>query len=203
MLKNHSYKTVIFDLGNVLISWNPQKAVDILLKEDPSFNKEVQKIVQTPFWHLFDLGYITIPDLISHFSKDYSEKHLQQFLHKVMEFLLPIDFGLQILNQVQKKGVQTLILSNISQEFHNWINEKHPFLTTFSGGIFSYKVNALKPDFKIYKLLLEKYNLNPKDCLFIDDLESNVYSAKKMGINSVVFQENEEFLEQLRSLKVI
>ena len=61
------------------------------------------------------------------------------------------------------------------------------FLNNFDGGIISYKENLLKPEAEIYIKLLDTYNLNAEECLFIDDTLVNIEAANKLGINTLHF----------------
>ncbi|EFB40669.1 hypothetical protein pah_c197o055 [Parachlamydia acanthamoebae str. Hall's coccus] len=70
-------------------------------------------------------------------------------------------------------------------------------MQTFNGAVFSYQIHKMKPDFQIYRYLLDKYQLNPQNCLLIDDLEVNVFSAEKVGIDSILFEINDKIKEQL------
>lgn len=180
------YTSIIFDLGRVLFHWNP---VTSALKA-PFLPEKISSITQSPFWQLCDLGYITHSDLISHYSKEYSEEHLKHFLQIAMNDLRPLHEGLKLLECAKKCGYNTFILSNLSREFHDFLFKNHTFLRDFNGAIFSFEVQRLKPDFEIYDLLLRKYSLNPKHCLFFDDLDCNVYAAKKRGIDALQFDPN-------------
>ena len=61
------------------------------------------------------------------------------------------------------------------------------FIESFHGGVFSWKEKCLKPDARIYRILLKRYDLNPASCLFFDDREDNVVAACREGIHGVVF----------------
>ncbi|CCB87049.1 HAD family hydrolase [Parachlamydia acanthamoebae] len=196
-MQKQEYEIVIFDLGRVLFNWNPYQSAQDLIQSDPSFDLAIYTITQTPFWNLFDLGYISSKEMIEYFSEKFPSHHLSLFFEKVKEDLTIIDFGLEVLEKAQKKGCRTYILSNLSGEFHEWLTHKYPFLQTFNGAVFSYQIHKMKPDFQIYRYLLDKYQLNPQNCLFIDDLEVNVFSAEKVGIDSILFEINDKIKEQL------
>ena len=68
------------------------------------------------------------------------------------------------------------------------------------GMVVSYQVHILKPDARIYRCLLEKYNLNPAECVFLDDLEANTAAAKREGIGAITIASEEQLLRELDTL---
>lgn len=65
------------------------------------------------------------------------------------------------------------------------------------GGIFSYLVNCVKPDEEIYYKLFEKYDLNPAECVFIDDTPANIETARRLGMQGIVFESYEQSSSEL------
>lgn len=65
--------------------------------------------------------------------------------------------------------------------------EELGFINSFDGGVFSYKEKCIKPEEKIYKTLLTRYNIKPENAIFFDDRPENVEAAKMLGIQAVVF----------------
>ena len=68
------------------------------------------------------------------------------------------------------------------------------------GGIFSYEEKVIKPEATIYRLLLERYNLNAEECVFFDDVEKNVLAARETGIHGIVFENREQAMKELKGL---
>lgn len=196
-------KNVIFDLGRVLIDWEPQKIALELAEANPAFNPQIFKITQTPFWYLFDLGYINSAELIEHFSNEFSRENLNIFFQKAMESLVPLNLGMNLLQAVRERGFATYVLSNMSFEFYQWISSQYSILEGFHGAVFSYEIHTMKPDFKIYQYLLDKYSLKPQECLFIDDMDCNIFSARKVGINSLLYQPQDDMFSHLRKLNIL
>jgi len=80
---------------------------------------------------------------------------------------------------------------------------KYAFLNDLSGSVFSYEAKYLKPDYKIFYHFLEKFKLQANHCLFIDDLEWNIYSAQRIGIESLQFKIGDDLLKRLQLLEII
>ena len=91
------------------------------------------------------------------------------------------------LSYIREKGMKMYYLSNYSDEMYCQSEEQLSFLKTFDGGVFSWKEKCMKPDPKIYEILLKRYKIIPEQALFFDDRPENVEGARKVGINGVVF----------------
>lgn len=191
-------KHVIFDLGGVLFHWNPQEILRLLKQEDPHFPENIPEITLTQAWIDFDAGILKLTETIEILSKTFQKKHIEKFVELSLEKLTPIEKGVHLLQSVQSKGLPTFVLSNISEEFLKRLQPAHPFLNSFSGSVFSYEIQTVKPHAKIYRTLLDKYHLDPEECLFIDDSPLNVQAAKDMGIDAILCQNHEEVEDELR-----
>lgn len=194
-------KQVIFDLGRVLLEWQPEKLAHELSMEDESFVKEVWHITKDPTWLQFDMGQLRSPDLINMHAEKYPKRTLQQFMDRVPHILTPIPEGLRLLEKAKEKGMKRYILSNMSHDFYHHLIETYPFLTDFDGSIYSCHFNLAKPDHHIYHALLNKYHLIPNESLFVDDIPENIEAANSLGINTVLFTKEEKtFDEFIRKL---
>jgi HAD superfamily hydrolase (TIGR01509 family) len=104
--------------------------------------------------------------------------------------------GIEILKTVQSKGYNTYILSNLSQVAYNRVIN-YDFLHTFNGAVYSYQINLAKPDPGIYQHLLNTYNLNPEECIFIDDREDNIKGANALKIDGIVCDDHARVRKEL------
>lgn len=91
------------------------------------------------------------------------------------------------LSYIREKGMKMYYLSNYSDEMYCQSEERLSFLKAFDGGVFSWEEKCMKPDPKIYEILLKRYKIVPEQSLFFDDRPENVEGARKVGINGVVF----------------
>ena len=92
------------------------------------------------------------------------------------------------ISKLKDKGYNLYILSNIAKESYEYINETINIDAIFKGGIYSYKEKLVKPDRKIYELIVDRYNLNKNETLFFDDKQKNVDVACDFGIRGVLFR---------------
>ena len=89
------------------------------------------------------------------------------------------------------------ILTNITEDSYYYINNIIDINSNFDGGIYSYQEHLIKPDYNIYNLLINKFNLNKSETIFFDDKEKNVIAANKVGIKSFVFTSIEDIKNNL------
>ncbi|MBD3253924.1 MAG: HAD-IA family hydrolase [Candidatus Lokiarchaeota archaeon] len=94
------------------------------------------------------------------------------------------------------------ILSNFIRETFQFVSNKYEFFSLFDGKILSFQEGCIKPEKKIYKILLSRFQLSPKNCLFLDDTESCVVAAKKLGIRSILIKENTNLKKQLKKFNI-
>lgn len=196
-------KQIIFDLGGVLFHWNPKAVFKILLEQDPHFPENIHEMTLSKIWLDFDAGLANLDETIETLAKTYNKEHVQKFINLSLDKLDPIEHGVKLLEMVQKKGHSTFILSNISEEFLNRLLPKHLFLNSFTGAVFSYEVKIIKPHEKIYQALLEKYNLDPRECIFIDDSPANIQKAKDLGIDGILCQDHWKVEQELKDRNVL
>ena len=102
---------------------------------------------------------------------------------------------IQILKQ---EGYKLYLLTNITEDSYNYINDLININTAFDGGIYSYQVHLIKPDPDIYKLLINKYNLNKSETIFFDDKEKNIIAANNVGIKAFVFNSINDIKNNLK-----
>ena len=185
-----SIKAVVFDLGNVLIDWNPR----YLYRKVFSTESEVEWFLENicdDEWNLkhdagqpFSTGIAELISLHPQFSTQIG------FWYERWEEMLggPLEDTVEILAELKNKQVPLFILSNWSAETYPKAEAIYDFLNWFDGKIISGKIGKIKPDPDIYKLLLETYDLEPRNTVFIDDRLANVEAAENLDIHGIHFQ---------------
>ncbi len=182
-------KTVIFDIGNVLMEFSWWPYVRSL------FDEEMAKIVTEAiwkhgYWEEFDRGVLSddeIVKLMEEAAPEYVEEiHLT--LERVGECMNKHDYAIPWIKQLKEMGYQVVFLSNYSEFLMKLKPEVLDFLPYTDGGVFSCHVKLIKPDPAIYQALCEKCNLIPEESLFVDDNAANIESAKKFGLHAIRFE---------------
>jgi len=189
----------IFDVGNVLVEYEPLKYLKTLFSDKSVVDKMYETIFQSKEWLDMDCGILTHEEAIKIFCA--CEPEFQSEIRKTMrnfnKIFTPLPDTIALLPRVKETGRKLYYLSNIHKEIRDSLIEKHEFFNLFDGGVFSCDVHVIKPYPEIYRCLLEKYSFIPQDCIFFDDMEENVAGAEKEGIKGVLFTSADCVLEYL------
>jgi len=131
------------------------------------------------------------------------ERLIRMFYGRWEEMLKDeISGTVEILYKLKNKNYKLIALTNWSAETFPVAIKKYKFLELFEGVVVSGEIKMLKPFKEIYNYTLNKYNLNPKECIFIDDRLNNVEGAIKCGIEGIQFESPEKLIINLKKLKV-
>ena len=105
------------------------------------------------------------------------------------------------MKELKDRGYKIYIQSNYSEYLFKKHTDSMPFRTIIDGGIVSYEVGSVKPEPEIYKKIIDRYSLNPAECIFYDDIEKNIESAIMLGIEGHLVTSEEDLLNQMDLLK--
>ena len=179
-------KNIIFDLGNVIINYNQKKIINNFTEKEEEIKYIYDEIFHAPEWTLMDLGDITNDEAIGIINKRNEfkyEKLTQEFLHEWYK-KQPINRDIvEIAKILKNNGYNLFVLSNMANQTYEYFKNDE-FFSLCTGIVISAHEHVKKPDEKVYRLLLNRYNLNAEECLFIDDDDSgkNYETANKIGI---------------------
>jgi putative hydrolase of the HAD superfamily len=177
-------KNLIFDLGNVLISFKPSEYFD--KNNYPAAIKAVilSDIFASKEWRMLDNGDITTADAIDAIAKKSSlnKDEIAHIFNLRTDLIFPLDSNVRILPDLKKRGLKLYYLSNFPIDIFEEVKSGYYFFKYFDGGLISAEANFSKPDQRIYEILTERFSLIPDECLFIDDLEDNVITARSFGM---------------------
>jgi len=181
-------KNVIFDLGNVLISFKPAEYFEKNNYPEAIKAKILSDIFASPEWMLLDKGEITVPVAIESISKKSSlnKKEIAHIFNLRTDLMFPLDSNVRILPELKKRGFKLYFLSNFPIDIFEEVRSGYFFFRYFDGGLISAEVKSSKPEVGIYKTLLENYSLIPGESLYIDDVEVNVRTAESLGMKGIV-----------------
>ena len=192
------YKNIIFDLGNVLLEWNPQR----FLKE-LELPLHFMDVFHSLLWATHDGGLLTRAEVVAKLPSHYDKEAFADCVGRIAPFLIPIPKMIETVHEVRLKGYKVYILSNMPKELHEELKELHDFFEVFDGQVYSYEVKAVKPQPQIYQALLNNYQLKSHESVFIDDLEMNIRAAKELGIEGIVCKNPAQVRSELKLLKII
>jgi len=181
-------KNLVFDLGNVLISFKPSEFFDKKDYPESVKAKILSDIFGSTEWAMLDNGDINTSqaiDLIASKST-LNKEEIAHIFNLRTELIFPLDQNVRLLPGLKKQGYRLYFLSNFPMDLFEEVKTGYYFFKYFDGGVISAEAKSSKPDKRIYEILMEKYNLVPNQCLFIDDLEVNVKAAEASGMNGLV-----------------
>jgi 2-haloacid dehalogenase len=182
-------KNIIFDIGAVLVDWNPRYVYRELLASDDEVEKMMAEVFPFEWNHTLDLGRPWAEaraERVALFPQ--YEEMIDIYWDRWLDmFSGPIHESVDILMDLKRRGYPIYGLTNWNDVKWPIALQEFPFLRLFDGRIVSGEVKLAKPDPAIFRLLLETYNINPRESLFIDDRLDNVQAARNLGIESVQF----------------
>ncbi len=182
--------TIIFDLGGVLIDWNPRYLYRNIFKNDNEMEYFLSKICTTEWNEEQDAGrsFSQGTQILLDKNPEFSEE-IKAYYGRWEEMLKgPIIETVELLNElVQSKKFKIYALTNWSAESFPVAQKKFKFLEQFDGIVVSGDEKMKKPDPKIFHLLSERYNIDPASSVFIDDNLKNTYAAQLLGFKTIHF----------------
>ena len=120
-------------------------------------------------------------------------------LDRWLPILTPIESSVELVRLFKEKGLGLYVISNFHRAAFDYIWSRYPWLRLFDGMVISCETQTLKPEPAIYQTLLEKYSLNPAECLFIDDSPANVEGARQMGMHALQYISGEQIRRELEA----
>ena len=192
-------KNIVFDLGGVVFARDPRKF-------EPEFIKFFSYIMlpEMPrFWEEYDRGMSTYDKVITDLAeynlcdRELAEKNLRRSILTQEE----IPATKSLVEALKVAGYRLYVLSNMSLEFIEFLHTKEVY-KNFDGEVVSCYEHIVKPEAEIYKILVDRYQLNEAETLFIDDRQANIEAAIESGWQGFHFDAHnpDESCEKLRSM---
>ena len=179
--------TVVFDVGNVLLSWKAQELLERIVPERPDLHAELaERVFRSPYWSMRDRGSATLEEVIWAMSRRAPE--LEPYIRRIMtEWIdLPaIPEGVETLKICKEHGVKLYALTNYADKEFAYACGKHDFFQLFDGFLVSGREHTIKPGLDIYRLLISRFALDPERSLFIDDSLMNIEAALESGLQAL------------------
>ena len=184
-------RTVIFDIGMVLVDFCWRKMFQEFGLEGEDFEKVANATVRNQAWNEFDKGLVSTEEIIDVFAQEAPEH--KEYIAKIFEdptkMIKQFDYAKEWIRELKERGYRIYILSNWSEPtYYACRDNELDFLDLVDGAVFSFQEHVIKPDQKIFKILCERYQINPKEAVFLDDNISNVNSSREFGLNTIHFQ---------------
>ncbi len=193
-------KNIIFDLGGVLIDFNPENYLRYLGFDEDDIKLFSKIVFKGKEWSMCDSGKYTIFQVEEKLLKDYP-----QYNQKLRSIFRNLDYNYILfekeetsnyLKELSYRGYNIYILSDLSKDCYEY-NRKFNFFKYTKGGVYSFKIGSTKPSMNNYYTLLKKYSLVARECIFIDDRKNNIEAAESIGIYGILFTDLESLKNQI------
>ena len=198
-------KTIIFDIGNVLVdfAWEP-------FYRSFGFKEEILErladaTVRSDVWNELDRGEWSTEKIIDAFIANDPgiEQEIRIVFQDTGNILIKREYAIPWIHHLKELGYQVLYLSNMGEDTFLKCKEALAFMEHMDGGVLSYELKIVKPDARIYQALIEKYSLIPEECVFVDDTLKNIVAARELGFYAVHATSHEEVLRELEIMGIM
>jgi len=197
-------RNIIFDIGNVLLNFKPEQFLKRFINDEFRIKEFITNVIKTELWLSLDRGIISLQEARNEYLERYPEESnlILTFFNNWKEMLTPIPKNIQILRELKSNDYRIYFLSNFIKEAFDYVQNHYEFFTLIDGKVISSEIKYVKPEVKIYQFLLEKYSLNPEQCIFIDDVESNLPQAHYLKMKTIHYLKDTDLRSELRKLNV-
>lgn len=197
---------VVFDLGAVLIGWDPRNLYRKLTGDEAKIEYFLSQIC-TPEWNSRQDAGRPFAEAVSELKLEHPEfREWIELYHSRWHEMIsgPIDGAVEILEELARaRKVRLFALTNWSGETFPYALKTFPFLARFEGIVVSGVEKLIKPDPELYQILLRRYHLNSKQVAFIDDVDRNVEAARALGFCGLVFTTPDRLRGQLEQMGLL
>ncbi len=195
-------RNIIFDMGNVLLSYDPEICLRHFVEQEADRALIRRELFQGPEWIEGDLGHISDAERFEGVSRRIPgrlHRELRECVDQWHMCMQPVPGAREFCRYVKEKGYRIYVLSNASNSFYQYFPRFAP-LDYFDGVVVSCDIHIIKPDIRIYRYLLDRFELLPEESFFIDDVAENVEGAEKAGISGEVFHGDFEKIKKSAQL---
>ena len=195
-----SIEAVIFDIGNVLIEWQPERYYDATIGEDRR-KAMFSEVDLARMNELVDLGHPFRETIYG-----WAEKHpnwqseIRMWHDNWIEMACPvIDHSVQLMKALQARGVPVFSLTNFGIQSYDFAATHYPFMRDFDRDFISGHMRVIKPDPTIYQMVESASGLSGAELIFTDDRADNIAAAQALGWQTHLFEGAEGWAQRLVS----
>ena len=195
-------KNIIFDVGMVLVNWDPHAAFQELGFDEKTEEAVGNATVYSDAWNESDRSVLDAEEQLAVFVQNAPEyeKEIRQAIYNYKDMAHQYDYTKPWLKELKEKGLRLYYLSNYGEFGVQETLEALDFRELMDGGIFSYEVKMIKPSRWIFEELLYRYKLNREEAVFFDDSAANAEAACQVGLHGIQFTGYEDARQKLESL---
>lgn len=191
--------TIVFDVGNVLIRWDPEFLYEKILPDAEQRRFFLTQVCPPP-WNLAQDKGRPFADAIAEASArhpDYADAAAAWFDRWIEMVPGPVDGMPAVFDALKVAGYRMLGLTNFSAETWDTARAAQPVLNRFDGVLVSGTVGHIKPEPEIYRILFDRFDLDPARAVFIDDSPANIAAGRALGLDGIVFVGRDALIRDL------
>ena len=181
---------VVFDIGGVLIDWNPRHLYRKLFNGDEAAMEHFLATVCTQEWNEHNDRGRPLAEGVALLTAEHPHhaELIAAFVSRWHETIAgAIEGTVEVLAELKQHGTAVYALSNWSAETFPLARPRFEFLSWFDGMVISGEEGLIKPDPRIFEVLCERYELRPETTVFVDDIAANVEAAQALGFRAIQF----------------
>ena len=194
-----SIRNIIFDFGNVLVQWHPELIYGEYFGDEAKAWWFLRHVADNEWRGRIDAGETTAAciDELKARQPEYTEA-IELYRSRWREMLTGEVPGMrEVINELRAKGYEIYGLTNWSMETFPAARERFGILQMIDRYVVSGAERLIKPDYRLFHVLLDRYGLNAGECVFVDDNPDNVAAAETLGMKGIVFTGAETLRKQL------
>jgi len=196
---------IILDMGNVLLEWNKDKILKAVAKTQKDYLILDKSIFQSGLWERLDLGTLTREELVDKVLSLLGDCYQKKVEEVIWNWTAYIDIYTEVfplLARLKKNGHRIFVLSNTSPVFYELLKDQlAPLEKILDGFVLSCDIKAIKPDRKMFEEILRKYQLDPANCVFLDDIADNTKMAESLGIRAYQVKQRSDVVDILKKFE--
>jgi 2-haloacid dehalogenase len=198
--------TVIFDLGGVLLDWDPRHLYRGLFPGDETAMEDFLATVCNSAWNVQQDAGRLVAEACALLKAEHPDKGelIDAYYARHLDMIAgPVEGTVEILAELRERDTKLYFLSNYSAETYPVALGRYEFLSWFAGGVVSGEHGVVKPDPAIYRLLIERCAIDPARAVFIDDNPVNAEAARAFGIHGIHFTSADALRAELVELGLL
>lgn len=202
-------RNIVFDIGNVLAAFRWKDYIKELgFKDEPGVRPREKErrlaaaTTKNALWREIDRGVMPLDDIITAMiaTDPGMEDEIRLFFADRRRLVMEYDYSAGWLAELKDRGYKIYLLSNYSQDHYEYISTHFKFFGLEDGRVISWQEKVLKPEARIYDILLDRYGLQPEECVFLDDTPENIDGAAAVGMKGIVFKDYAQGRAELEAL---
>ncbi len=196
-------KNIILDIGDVLVKSNYHDFFIQKGYDEETVARLEKATFLSPVWKELDRGVWDFSQIMNGFVKNDPgiEKPLRSVFNDMGGFITAYPYAVDWVCKLKESRLKIFCLSNISGKICDDCADELEFLKLVDGKILSYEERLIKPDHRIFRLILERYGLSADECIFIDDIDRNVIAAETLGIHGIVFRNQQQAASEIEEIR--